>query len=262
MSTRLDDERKRSGHKKVVHVQADLEWSKQGGTENEKAELREAGQEQGDLERAEHEKEEREEARQGQVNWKQAEHGRATHEKVECKEAWQGQAAGKQRAEHEHNDMRPAEVEWQQADQGKGQRERTESGDMVVEASCKQVNTELPPILSTSQQASPIVSLTSITSSWIIDRLNNSPEIDNSMTRWVIGQFNRPFVRFNSDLRVPTIQPPLNLPFVSKGRLEVSKRTEPFTASLMDLTGGCSSAFLTWLPTIATPPYPALPIST
>ncbi|KAG1818941.1 hypothetical protein EV424DRAFT_1539897 [Suillus variegatus] len=226
MSRRVDNERKRSGHKKVVHVQADLERSEQGGAENEKAELREAGQEQGDLERAEHEKEEREKARQGQENWKWAEQGRATHEKVEREEAWRGQAAGKQRAEHERNDMRPAEVERQQAEKGKGQRERTESGDMVVEASCKQVNAELPPVFGTSRQASPIVSLTSIPSSWIIDRLNNSPEIDNSMTRWVIGQFNRPFVRFNSNLRVPTIQPPLNLPFVSKGRLEVSKRTE------------------------------------
>jgi hypothetical protein len=97
-----------------------------------------------DLESVEHEKKEHEEARQGQANWKWAE-GRAMHESVEHKEAWQGQAAGKQRAEHECSIMGPAEVERQQADQGKAQHERTESGGMVVEASCKQVNADCKP---------------------------------------------------------------------------------------------------------------------
>jgi len=143
-SRRVDNERKRSRHKMVVHVQVDLAQSKQGGADNEKAELREAGQEKVDLESVEHEKKEHEEARQGQTNWKWAE-GRAMHESVEHKEVWQGQAAGKQQAEHECSIMGPAEVERQQADQGKAQHKRTESGGMVVEASCKQVNTDCKP---------------------------------------------------------------------------------------------------------------------
>ncbi|KAG2030460.1 hypothetical protein BDR03DRAFT_1017098 [Suillus americanus] len=125
----------------------------------------------------------------------------------------------------EHEKAEPREVGQEQAVL-EVQREGTELSDMVVEASYKQVNAELPPVLATSLQASPTVSLTSIPSGWTINRLNNSPEIDNSMTRWTVEQFNRPFIRFNSDLHVPRIQPPVNLPFVSKGRLEVSKRTE------------------------------------
>ncbi|KAG1855268.1 hypothetical protein F4604DRAFT_1685752 [Suillus subluteus] len=262
MSRRADNERRWSGHKKVGQAQADLEQAWQGGVEHEKAEPREVGREQADLERAEREKEEGEEARQRQADWKRAERRRTAHERAEREEVWHGRAAGGQRAEHKRNYTGLAEVGRQQAEQGEVQRERTELGDTVVEASYKQVNAELPPVLATSLQASPTVSLTSIPSGWTINRLNNSPEIDNSMTRWTVEQFNRPFIRFNSDLHVPRIQTPVNLPFVSKGRLEVSKRTEPSAASLVGLTGECSSAFLTWLLTIAAPPRPAPPIST
>ncbi|KAG2063252.1 hypothetical protein BDR04DRAFT_1123391 [Suillus decipiens] len=201
MSRRADNERRWSGYKNVGQVQADLGQAVQGRAEHEKAEPR-------------------------QPDWKRSEPGRAAHEDVEQDEAWQGRAAGGQRAKNERNPTGLADVEQQQPEQGKLQRERTELRETAVKASYKQVDVELPPVLGTSRQASPIMSLTSIPSSWTINRLNNSPDIDNNMTRWIVEQFNRPFVRFNSDLFVPGIQPPVNLPFVSKGRLEVSKRTE------------------------------------
>lgn len=55
---------------------------------------------------------------------------------------------------------------------------------------------------------------------------NPSQAIDNPKTQWIYQQFDKPYIYFNSDYRLPNIPLPEAVEFVTRGKLVVSKRTE------------------------------------
>jgi hypothetical protein len=72
----------------------------------------------------------------------------------------------------------------------------------------------------------PASALRTIPVPTLVHLFNPSQALDNLKTRWILQQFDRPYVYFNSDYAVPKVPLPDVVELITHGKLVVSKRTQ------------------------------------
>jgi hypothetical protein len=72
----------------------------------------------------------------------------------------------------------------------------------------------------------PASTLCTISIPTLVHLFNPSQALNNLKTHWILQQFDRPYVYFNSDYTVPKVPLPKAVKLITHGKLVVSKRTQ------------------------------------